>query len=191
VVDNFEDKRRLEDLAKRQGLPVGRVCVVSFSTPKYDISRGKCVGRFRTVLDHVLVDNDTIFNLLVDLRSAERIVVIPLDEEARRVMSDERHLPKNCVYAVTHRGFEYYPFPNYRSYGMDERVLDAKLLCTSVENRRRQVEADVKMAERCLNDVKTSMNQLEAEKRTLEREKARDEKAASAICTDIKAVNVK
>jgi len=94
IVDNFQDRARLMELMRSVNCRVP-IIVRRIENDPYDISSGKCT-QYPTVLDHIIVKNETAFKVLVDSCKIEKIIIISTDDEAQDMMSDEGKVPKNC-----------------------------------------------------------------------------------------------
>ena len=93
------------------------IIVTSFDAPRHDVSSGRCShGEFPSVLDLLEVKEDAVFNCLVDQNRAEQVLVLPTNAEAQKLLGHSGAVPKNCHFAVTCEGYQYFPAPNYRSY---------------------------------------------------------------------------
>jgi hypothetical protein len=68
----------------------------------------------------------------------ETILLIPTSREACEIMSDVRRVPMNCKRAITKKGDQFYPDPNYRMYAGDG-CIRAKYLQVSMQDAIRYV----------------------------------------------------
>lgn len=74
---------------------------------------------YYNMLDSLIVSDVIVYNSLVDQYEVETILLIPTSREACEIMSDARRVPRNCKRAITKKGDQFYPDPNYRMYAGD------------------------------------------------------------------------
>lgn len=58
---------------------------------------------------------------MIDQLGIESILLMPNDEVAQALLSEDHNVPINCKYGVTLRGDTYYPSPNFRMYSGKSR----------------------------------------------------------------------
>ena len=51
------------------------------------------------------------------MRGVEGVLLIPTSAEAEHLLSDSSRVPANCQRGWTQKGEDFYPDPNYKSYG--------------------------------------------------------------------------
>lgn len=62
------------------------------------------------------INDSVVSNCIVDNSSPENILLIPDDQTAIQLLSNQHNVPRNCHQGVTIKGDRYYPDPNYRTY---------------------------------------------------------------------------
>lgn len=82
----------------------------------------------------LIIDDPDVANILIDLNSAEQVLLIRQDRDARYYLADVDRVPANCKTAITKEGNRYFPDPNYRAY------------CGKVQPRARFLQASVEDA---------------------------------------------
>jgi hypothetical protein len=88
---------------------------------------------YSSLLDCLIVSDAVVCNCLIDQREVETILLIPTSTEACKVMSDVKCVPMNCKRAITKKGDQFYPDPNYRMYAGDGNTR-AKYLQVSMQD---------------------------------------------------------
>ena len=74
------------------------------------------------LMDYLQIDNNQVFNHLVDQKSIESVLVCRTQAVAKSLMTHKENVPQNASYAIT---MDYYKFnpprgaSSYRSYYMD------------------------------------------------------------------------
>jgi chromosome segregation ATPase len=120
VVEDFTDKQVLNTLQKKFGTNYRVIkSACRFDDNRYDVTNSSCT-QFKTIYEKLILDSAVVANCILDLKHVENVIIIPTDEEAQSILGDVRTVPKNCNYALTNSGYQYYPAPNYRSYAIGE-----------------------------------------------------------------------
>lgn len=87
IVNNSEDMRLLQRLAKDNKLHVPQIAIFPFAQPAYQISANRLPGsQFKTLLSTVQITNHVAFNVLIDDCNLESRVLFETDKECREVM---------------------------------------------------------------------------------------------------------
>lgn len=63
------------------------------------------------------ISEPIVANCLIDQREPECVLLIPSSSEAAGILVDRRNVPSYCKRALTKKGDEFFPDPNYRTYG--------------------------------------------------------------------------
>ena len=114
----------------------------------------------------------SILSLLVDQKNIDRIIVVPKDGDAQRLLSRRENVPKNCFYAITETGYQYYPAPSYRGYaihgfkaGQKAACLqkDANALIREFEDDLVSLKKDLALAESSAKQAGTNKTNHEGE----------------------------
>lgn len=79
--------------------------------------------------DVIEVSNVVALNVLIDLCSIERTLLIPTDKECIDLLGERHTVPENCSKAYTLKGDVYVPAPNFKTYATTQR--QARILQTS------------------------------------------------------------
>ncbi|CAH2049913.1 unnamed protein product, partial [Iphiclides podalirius] len=178
-VNKPEDSRKLFEI---MGKVYGRsakpgVTCSPFQGRAHDVRRHRVrANGHACALDALQVTDPEVANFLIDNVGLEKILLVPDHEDAVRLADTEENVPERCAKIVTLDGSEYYPAPNYRSYGGARR--EPRLLHLSTADRRRQIGAEIQEAE-------ASLAALEAEAASLAQEaraaRERERSAAAAL----------
>jgi hypothetical protein len=93
---------------------------------------------YSNILNSSIISDTVVCNCLIDQLEFETILLIPTSREACEIMSDVRRVPMNCKRAITKKGDQFYPDPNYRMYAGDGNIR-AKYLQVSMQDAIRYV----------------------------------------------------
>ncbi|XP_053622170.1 structural maintenance of chromosomes protein 6 [Plodia interpunctella] len=175
-VNTAEDSRKLFEIMEQVygKEPKPAVTCSKFLSRAHDVGRNKVrAGAFSSALDSLDVSDPVVANYLIDNIGVERILLVNDEKDAQRLSNPIENVPQNCTKIVTSDNKEYYPAPNYRSYGGSARP--SRYLTASTAERKMQVRAEIEEAEATLRTLEAEAERLDAEART-----ARDnERAAS------------
>ena len=87
---------------------------------RYDINPNKIPGstNYKSLVDYLVFKNDEVFNLLVDRKKIERIMVVTNDEIPQNLFHSRQTVPRNTIKAISTNFFSYHPptLGNYSSY---------------------------------------------------------------------------
>ncbi len=90
VVSSYSDQkvfRGILEEAYRDGAPRGgkmpSIIVQSFDTPRYDIPQGRHDGTFPAMVDIIRIDNDVVFNTLINQTQIEAWVLTDKEEDQK------------------------------------------------------------------------------------------------------------
>jgi len=117
-VDNFQDKRVLDRLAKNIGVNI-TIITSKYLDRKHDVSDGCCRSKFPTILSLLEIDNANVVNCLIDQKKVEKVIIMDHEEDARNLLASTQTVPRNCLYALTCDSNQYYPAPSYRTYAVN------------------------------------------------------------------------
>ncbi|KAJ9586758.1 hypothetical protein L9F63_019657, partial [Diploptera punctata] len=110
----------------------------------HDVERFALKSReYSNILDMLIISDPVVANVLIDQKEIEAIMLIPTSEEASRIMCNANLVPRNCKRAITKRGDQFYPDPNYRTYAGDGNS-KAKFLQISMEEAISAAEEELK-----------------------------------------------
>ncbi|XP_046969883.1 structural maintenance of chromosomes protein 6 [Vanessa cardui] len=147
-VNSPADSRKLFEIMQEVygNKPKPSVTCSRFLATRHDVSRRR-VQAHPCALDVLDVQNPVIANFLIDNLSLETVLLVPDQEEAIRRADTEANVPLNCSKIVTEDCMEFYPAPNYRSYGGDPRRLGHHYLHLSTEDGERRLREAVARAD--------------------------------------------
>mgnify|MGYP003322975837 CR=1 FL=1 len=167
LCDNSGDQRTLYNLFQKMQLrSIPPIFTCNFTDVKYNIATSKVQhGRYQTLMDCVDIADANVFNRLVDSCSLERVLFIPTEAEAQRLLSKVTTVPKNLLHANV-PNYQYYPAPNYRSYFKQDQtrgVLKESLKVTIAKREKQLVseKADVARLEPKVEEANARRRKLE------------------------------
>ncbi|CAH2093155.1 unnamed protein product [Euphydryas editha] len=120
-----------------------------FLAQPHDVSRHRVRAR-PSALDALDVDNPVVTNFLIDNLSLETVLLVPDDESAMRLADTVENVPVNCSKIVTEDCTEFYPAPNYRSYGRDPQRPHDHYLQLRTDDVERRLREEKERAEAAL-----------------------------------------
>lgn len=127
-------------------------------TKRLDTDRYRAAHpKHKTLLDHLDIENDAVYNALVDRCSLESVLYIPDYNEAQHMLLTEQLIPKNTRCAYTQDCSVMYPVNSrsgYRSYANDTSRLGLfarsnAAMIRELQLEIRSLEPDMKDAEEC------------------------------------------
>lgn len=125
------------------------------------------------MLDVLQITDPVITNCLIDQSSIETIILTPTSELSMKLMSDARHVPKNCARSITVKGDQFYPDPSYRSYACKQTTakylqINASELITQYETDLKKLFENSRAIENQGGAIKKELQTLESTIRSLE-----------------------
>ena len=163
VCDNFQDADHLAKLlrtVKFQQMPL--ILKRKFGA-RFQIHNEVSLSKYRSFLSYVTIENDQVFNILMDKSNLDQTLYIPNDSTAVELLTNESNVPSNLKVAYSAVGTQFYPKKansNFRQYGNNRK---ASGILTS------DTSALVKQIEEQVIDLNESVKQLVSEKVGLER----------------------
>lgn len=185
VCDNNKDRQELVSIMRsveRCRLPT--IVIRPFTGRRHNITSSKVDhDKYHSLLDHISIEDDNVFNVIIDKTGIERIAYIPEEQEARRLLMKRNTVPRNCYQAFTKTGTQMYaagPSSSFRLYPNDRRnesSLFAKDVQTEIKSLKKEILA--------LNATKDELKQNGLEKRStfddLKKEELKLEKEIAAM----------
>ena len=118
LVSCHEDRNELFSIFSRLRIhkkPTVYTC--PFTNQRHDVSRHRVHSdKFPVLIDFLDIENVNVYNRVIDACKLEKILMIPTEREAQKVLSRRESVPKNTLYALVQPSYQYYPAPNYKSY---------------------------------------------------------------------------
>lgn len=189
VVNSFKDKKILQELMKSAKVQ-GQVITTKFMNVKYDLSEGSCEHEtHKNLLSFLNISNPIAFNVIVDQRRLEQILLFEHDSEAQQLLKVTKTVPKNCFCGLTMTKNQYYPAPSYRTYvssGHRNRPFlqsDMKDFIKALEHDILGIKEESREAQKALTDLQSEISQCEGERK-------RNEKVVTDLKRKIKAKNM-
>jgi len=139
----------------------------NFTDVKHNISTSKVQhARYLTLVDCVDIADATVFNRVIDSCSLERVLFIPTEAEAQKLLSEVTTVPKNLLYAYV-PNYQYYPAPNYRSYFKQDqtRWVLKESMKVMISKREKQLVSE----KAAVAKVKPKVAEANAQRRRLEK----------------------
>lgn len=176
LTDNDEDRRELTRIMDKvfgndkRGKP--RIFTSRFIGRRHEnLTRPD----LRVVLDYLKIEDNNVFNHLVDQKNIEMILVCKTQEEAKRLMSRVNDVPKNVQYTITYDMYRFFPAKNhssYRSYFMDSFTGNG-LLKGTMNSYIQEMSAELKLKEAQKNRILKDIDEAKRSKISYEGEKTR------------------
>lgn len=140
--------------------------------PRHDVSRFKAHhDTYKTLLDYLEIENDTIFNVLVDRSSIESVLFIPNYREAENLMINPSLVPRNTRCAYTKDCAVMHPRTvnaGYKSFANDPTrfALFSENNLTRIQQEEREIEqlsAKLRVAENAARTIKDGLDAQKSE----------------------------
>ncbi|XP_018057117.1 PREDICTED: structural maintenance of chromosomes protein 6 [Atta colombica] len=170
-VDNSQDAKLLNSIMKEIFYNESTLQVIcsKFFNQVHDVRRHCTYSpQYSNLLEAMVIEDPVVANSLIDQREIECILLIPTNEEACAIMSDETKVPKNCKRAFTLHGDTFFPDPNYRTYGGN--CTRAKYLQVSTMEAMQTLKEELQIAENkkqeatiAYNAVREKLNRTNSE----------------------------
>ncbi|XP_050342425.1 structural maintenance of chromosomes protein 6 isoform X2 [Nymphalis io] len=187
-VNSQADSRKLFEIIQEVygNKPKPSVTCSRFLPTRHDVS-GRRVRAQPCALDVLDIQDPVIANFLIDNLSLETVLLAADQDEAIRKSDTEANVPMNCSKIVTEDCMEFYPAPNYRSYGRDpRRIGHDHYLHLSTEDGERRLREAVAGAEAALR----SQEQRARAARADEQRAAREAREAGAALQALRAARL-
>lgn len=176
-VNSDADRNTLNQLIQRE-FPEMRSCSIitsRFHNQVYDVRSGRVenVQNANLLMNLINVSDPVVMNCLIDQIKIETILAVEDQDTAIELTSQAENVPRNLQKVVVMEPFsEFYPMPNYRSYGLQRRP--ARYLQVNMTELKKQTERRMQQLDQELHDIK---QQIEEETRKLgEKERALQDK---------------
>lgn len=125
-VNSDADRNAINQLIQREFPEMrGRTIITSkFHKQVYNVREG-CVEELRnahSLMNLISVSDPVVMNCLIDQVRIETILAVEEQNLAIHLTSQSENVPRNLQKVVVMEPFsEFYPMPNYRSYGLQKR----------------------------------------------------------------------
>ncbi|XP_062715396.1 structural maintenance of chromosomes protein 6 [Aedes albopictus] len=176
-VNSDADRNTLNQLIQREFPEMrGRSIITSrFHKQVYDVRSGRVdnVQNAHMLMNLINVSDPVVMNCLIDQIKVETILIVEDQNLAIDLTSHSENVPRNLQKVVVMEPFsEFFPMPNYRSYGLQKRP--ARYLQVNMTELKKQTERRMQQLDEELHDIK---RQIEEETRKLgEKERALQDK---------------
>ncbi|XP_055640392.1 structural maintenance of chromosomes protein 6 isoform X2 [Toxorhynchites rutilus septentrionalis] len=143
-VNSDADRNTMNQLIQREFPEMrGRTIITSrFHKQVYDVCEGS-VGEIRnahSLMNLISVSDPVVMNCLIDQVRIETILAVEEQNLAIHLTSQSENVPRNLQKVVVMEPFsEFFPMPNYRSYGLQKR--NARYLQVNLSELKKQTEA--------------------------------------------------
>lgn len=153
VCDNFADADQLAKLVRSinfQHNPQPMILRRRFGA-RFNIGSQVTLQRYKSLLAYVSIENDQVFNTIMDKSNLEQTLYIPNDSTAVELLIDERNVPSNLKTAYSAAGTQFYPKrpgSNFRQYVNNRKASgiltsDTRLYIEKVETELADLNAAV------------------------------------------------
>lgn len=149
----------------------------AFQKRVYDVRNGMVQlnsgDNGKVLMDVIKVSDPVVLNCLIDQQRIETIVIVEDTGTAVQLTQDDENVPQNLFKVIlTNPMSEYYPAPNYRSYGMKEKPV--QYIQTSFKDVIEGIERMKSIAVENMRQMGEQIKQLQSQ--TKEKEKLVQEK---------------
>ncbi|CAB3240158.1 unnamed protein product [Arctia plantaginis] len=184
-VNTHEDSRKLFAIMGQvfgNAAKPGVTC--SKFLPRVHDVRRRCVRAAGHVsaLDALDISDPVIANYLIDNIGVETILLVPDHNDAIRLSDNEENVPENCSKIVTSDSTEFFPAPNYRSYGGANKR--SQYLHLSTAERKKQLLAEIQEAESALRSLEANAEVLNNQAREARNNDHKASKLLQALLTE-------
>ena len=156
IVNNFNDRRLLVRMAKSYKIDLTTV-TRRFRDDKYDVREGLARAEGgRSILEMLLIDDPNVFNVLVDQKKVEQVLIVREDARAQDLMKTANMVPKNCAHILTPEFNQYFPAPMYRSYAIN-RKRGGAVLQTSITEHVKNLKSEIEAGQKALEEITAEM----------------------------------
>ncbi|XP_058823192.1 structural maintenance of chromosomes protein 6-like [Topomyia yanbarensis] len=167
-VNSDADRTALNQLIQREFPDMrGRTIITSrFHKQVYDVGDGRAeeVQGAHSLMNLISVSDPVVMNCLIDQIKVETILAVEEQNLAINLTSQQENVPRNLQKVVVMEPFsEFYPMPNYRSYGLQRRP--ARYLQVNLSELKKQTERQMQQLNQELNELNHSI-ELETRKQT-------------------------
>lgn len=169
LVDNVADSKQLELLFEKHfcGKKPPIIVRMKFTQKRFDVSMGRVAATddYCTVLDYLEIDNEDVFNYVVERGSVESTLVMT-DAKAQELFSVANLVPRNARKAITKEFYRYSPqtdTANYSSFYINRWNTGRNCLVAADQG-----EMEIATLQGKLVEVEESMSGLESELRNLQ-----------------------
>ncbi|XP_065093182.1 structural maintenance of chromosomes protein 6 [Ochlerotatus camptorhynchus] len=162
-VNSDADRTSLNQLIQREFPEMrGRTIITSrFHKEMYDVRAGRVedVQNAHLLMNLINVSDPVVMNCLIDQIKIETVLAVEDQNLAIHLTSHTENVPTNLQKVVVMEPFsEFYPVPNYRSYGLQRRP--ARYLQVNMAELKKQTERRMQQLDQELQEIK---QQIEVE----------------------------
>lgn len=108
VVDNVEDRTKLSAILRKNGLHTSSQIYMQSKRPRYPVQLNREVANTIYICDTIQVENDTVFNALVDQSRMDQVIITQTERESDEkfitTINDQRQFLPGIKQAVTMDG---------------------------------------------------------------------------------------
>lgn len=192
ICDNHQDRATLTNLFRKISSTSSEFKYPMIITrpfgKRHDVLRFKANHPvYKTLLDHVEIEFDAVFNALVDRNQIESVLYIPDSTEAENILTDPRLVPANTRCAYTKDCTTMHPHTDktfFRSYAKNSKVSFVLFVRGNIDQIR-QFEREVELLNGDLRDaehrVKNIQDSLTAQRKEYDDNTVEVKKILAAI----------
>jgi len=168
------DRRVLWDIMNRVygGQKKPQIFTSKFLSDRHRVKR--VPSEFSTVMDYLEftggpLQSTVVFNHLVDQKSIESVVVCKTQQEAKRICTYQRDVPRNMNYAITWDFNRFFPpthTTSYRSYFIDPKP--SQMLGASMNNKVEELRLEIEKSNGILKEISLEADEVKSKARELE-----------------------
>jgi len=124
VCDNIQDANHLTNLIRSNRIPNAPLILQRRFRARFDIRNEVSLDRYKSFLSYISIENDQVFNILIDKNSLEKTLFIPQDRAAVELLTNESIIPSNLKVAYSSQGTQFFPKKagsNFRQYANNKK----------------------------------------------------------------------
>jgi len=170
LCDNSADHSTLDNLFQKMQLPsIPLILTWKFSDVKCNFPATTKVqhDRYKTLGDCVDIADANVFNRVFLGRLLNRVLFIPTEAEAQRLLSEVTTVPENLFFAKV-PNYEYYPAPNYFSIFKQDQTRGVLMESSKVMIAKREEQLVSEKA--AVARVEPKVAEANAQRRRLEKQ---------------------
>ena len=186
VVTNTEDQYTLKGILMRLNCAHFIKIVYQERRARYDIPR---LDGALTVNDVIAVDNDSVFNCLIDQSNPDTVIMCKDEDELITYRGARGFNNPKIKKAVMENGdeFQYNQFGNTKNN--KNRTIFRNVLAEDMREQQAQLQEAVAAMQRDLSDAQEALNALDAQRETAEKEVKRADARVDTLVATIRNLN--
>ena len=171
VCDNLQDADYLSKLVKTVNFQQTPLIIRRKFGPRFNIRNEVSLDRYNSFLAYVTIENDQVFNILMDKSNLEKTLYIPNDRTAVELLTNESIVPSNLKVAYSAIGTQFFPKKNgsnFRQYANNKK--GSGILTSDTSQLIRKIDAELIELKEYIKQLQNQKAEQESILRTLSSE---------------------